>query len=58
MENIEIRFPNMVASNDENVDTNIKIGSVGGAGTNAVTGMITENISGVEVNSGNTDNGR
>ena len=59
MENLEIRFPN---SNNNIVvnktaDANIKIVGVGGAGTNAVTRMITANISGVQLYAVNTDNG-
>lgn len=59
MENLEIRFPN---SNNNIVvnktaDANIKIVGVGGAGTNAVTRMITANITGVQLYAVNTDNG-
>lgn len=56
MENIEIRFPEQ---QDTLVkpDAKIKIVGVGGAGTNAITRMITANISGVTLYAVNTDNG-
>ena len=57
MENIEIRFP--PNNNNETVvtDAKIKIVGVGGAGTNAITRMITANITGVTLYAVNTDNG-
>ena len=59
MENLEIRFPN--GNNNivvnKTADANIKIVGVGGAGTNAVTRMITANITGVQLYAVNTDNG-
>lgn len=59
MENLEIRFPsgnsNVVVN--KTADANIKIVGVGGAGTNAVTRMITANITGVQLYAVNTDNG-
>ncbi|WP_372519445.1 cell division protein FtsZ [Candidatus Ruminimicrobiellum ovillum] len=61
MENLEIRFPgnNETAKNNTNVvasRANIKIIGVGGAGTNAITRMVTANISGVQLYAVNTDN--
>ena len=55
MENIEIRFP---PEHNEVVmpDAKIKIIGVGGAGTNAVTRMITANITGVTLYAVNTHN--
>ena len=62
MENLEIRFPTTGESNknnNTNVVTsraNIKIVGVGGAGTNAITRMVTANITGVQLYAVNTDN--
>ena len=55
MENVEIRFPE---PNDTLVkpDAKIKIIGVGGAGTNAITRMITAKITGVTLYAVNTDN--
>lgn len=65
MENLEIRFPeklkqtvaNTVSDPITNSNANIKIIGVGGAGTNAVTRMITANVTGVTLFAVNTDNG-
>lgn len=60
MENLEIRFPtNESTRKNTNVAAsraNIKIIGVGGAGTNAITRMVTANISGVQLYAVNTDN--
>ncbi|MBQ4178495.1 MAG: cell division FtsZ family protein, partial [Elusimicrobia bacterium] len=60
MENLEIRFPtNESTKRNTNVAAsraNIKIIGVGGAGTNAITRMVTANISGVQLYAVNTDN--
>ena len=60
MENLEIRFPTIESNkNNTNVVTsraNIKIIGVGGAGTNAITRMVTANITGVQLYAVNTDN--
>jgi cell division protein FtsZ len=57
MENIEIRFPPNNNNESVNLDAKIKIVGVGGAGTNAITRMITANITGVTLYAVNTDNG-
>lgn len=63
MENLEIRFPsnepnkkNIGNTNLVNTRANIKIVGVGGAGTNAITRMVTANITGVQLYAVNTDN--
>lgn len=63
MENLEIRFPNQIDCKVNNKPSehinssiaNIKIIGVGGAGTNAITRMITANISNVKLFAVNTD---
>lgn len=65
MENLEIRFPNQidqkvantVSEPIKNSVANIKIIGVGGAGTNAITRMVTANISDVQLFAVNTDSG-
>ena len=57
MENIEIRFPPNNTNETVIPDAKIKIIGVGGAGTNAITRMITANITGVTLYAVNTDNG-
>lgn len=65
MENLEIRFPNQVNKTVANTVSepinnsiaNIKIIGVGGAGTNAITRMVTANISDVQLFAVNTDRG-